>query len=465
MTFRIVLSGNERGYFCPGDHLNGVVTLAAPREGHAESVSMSFFGRSVVLIARAGRKRASSCGYLCRKHIILLRGLHFYAGQTFFWPFTFQLPRHSTFLYRDETNTTNVDGVFSCESPWRGSSDAETIPLPPSFSYKGKFNCHVEYVIQARLIQPPSSHLLSGMDMTAYTEITVRPPLPTIAFSPVSTLPRFQSHHQTFFCSSSHRAHRMRSLTPELFGTSNGGLVSSLPLNNLYLSIHILLPNFINLQAQTPVPVAVRATHSSKDGSHFGIQIRSLRLDLVSHTKVRARSVRASECRRICLIEEICNIPVHQADPLELQNYDGKTKFHGNDEYFRFVTERGLEITYLDKCATSTILDRTNLVPEFCTYNIFQSYSLDVKCQMNYGKERLTCTENGIPIQLVNFESDTPSTLLSREDRSQVTDFGNNTHENNMSSDNDDMSLSETIILESPPAYRASVSPQEIGST
>lgn len=257
----------------------------------------------------------------------------------------------------------------------------------------------------------------------------------------------------------------MRSLTRDFFGTNRGDLVSSPPLNTLGLSIHILLPNFLNLQAETPVQVAVRATRSSKDGPHFGIQIRSLSLDLVSHAKVRARSVRATECRRICLIEATCNIPVHEADPLELQNYDGKTDFHGNDEYLRFVTERGLEITYLGECATITALDKTNLVPEFCTYNIFQSYSLDMKCQMNYGKERLTCTENGIPVQLVNSKSDAPGTLLSREDSSQVRDFGNNTHEHNTPSDNDAMGLSETIVLEPPPAYRASVSPQESSST
>ncbi|KAL6243987.1 hypothetical protein RBB50_008856 [Rhinocladiella similis] len=317
MSLRIVLSGNERGFFHPGDCVKGVVRLNVPREGRAESISLSFFGRSLVIIPQGGGDNSRSCGYLFRQQIILQQGLQFHANQTFYWPFAFQLPRHASFLYPDEINAANIDGVFCNNPPWRGSSEAETIALPSSNLYEGKFNCQVD-------------------------------------------------------------------------------------------------------------------------------------------------SASTAECRRFRLVEATCEIPVRERDPLEDQYYAGlNTELDHEDEYLQFVTERGLEVTYLEKHATVSTPSGSHLVPEFVTYNIFRAYSLVVVCEMDYGDERFTFTKKGIPVQLFNCEPHEHAIELDRGVNVRQSRVGSveAAHELDVLHTTPDVvGLSEITAMEPPPSYTASIS-------
>lgn len=463
MSLRIVLSGNERGFFHPGDCVKGVVRLNVPREGRAESISLSFFGRSLVIIPQGGGDNSRSCGYLFRQQIILQQGLQFHANQTFYWPFAFQLPRHASFLYPDEINAANIDGVFCNNPPWRGSSEAETIALPSSNLYEGKFNCQVEYVLQARLSRPPSSYLFSNTDCSTYTHIIVFSHAPTMAHFADSPARQLQSFHQSFFISPSHKARRICSLPREILRRAHHrDQVPSVPFRSIHLSIHIFLPKLINLQARSPIQIGIRGTHPCNEVPQFDVHIKRLKLDLISHTKVRASSASTAECRRFRLVEATCEIPVRERDPLEDQYYAGlNTELDHEDEYLQFVTERGLEVTYLEKHATVSTPSGSHLVPEFVTYNIFRAYSLVVVCEMDYGDERFTFTKKGIPVQLFNCEPHEHAIELDRGVNVRQSRVGSveAAHELDVLHTTPDVvGLSEITAMEPPPSYTASIS-------
>ncbi len=180
-SFQQPLSGLE-----PGDLLCGIVKFTTDTEDYVKSVTISFTGQTIVSLSQPPTTHSAythpSCGILFRLHLVLQGAQQLHSKGTQIWPFAFLVPSHATFAPGGHFSSTTE--YFDCESPWRGSSDAETLLLPPSMSYKTGFTCSVQYGLHASLVRPPTAHLFGRRDLSVYTPVKLSPS------SMVSNIPR-----------------------------------------------------------------------------------------------------------------------------------------------------------------------------------------------------------------------------------------------------------------------------------
>ncbi|KAH8816724.1 hypothetical protein F5884DRAFT_873473 [Xylogone sp. PMI_703] len=376
MALTITLSSGGSSEVKPGELICGTVKFVSNSECYVESVSISFIGQTIVSLSQQSTTDSSaphsSCGILFRLHLILQGSQQFYSKGTKVWPFAFIIPSHATF-----TPGASAE-FFECESPWRGSSDAETLLLPPSMFYKAGFTCAVQYGLQARLIRPPTAHMLGWNDLSAYTVVRLRP-TPTIADHPGNmSSGDYQSVDLTI-----RESGHWKTVFPRLSLASTDK--SHEPKYQLdsrrQITLYVFLPRTILQNSSSPVQVLLRASVPDINQQQESISIRKFDLDLVLHTKVRASWKQETSNRLVALIRHN-----YQKEIPLVSQYQNET-----------FNEHIYSISLEGKMMSSLSFD---MLPEFCTYNIFRSYTLRFKLQLKHGRKNITLLRQDIPISI-----------------------------------------------------------------
>jgi Arrestin (or S-antigen), N-terminal domain len=407
MALSIVTSHHGSQTLRPGQLVCGVVKLETTSESYSESISISFTGHSSVSVIPESGNMAGlqairrSCAYLFRRHSILQKEKQLLRKGTYAWPFAFRIPLYATFACSNEGHSIN--DYFNCESPWRGSFDAESLPLPPSTHHSGKVDCFVRYTLHARLIRPPTAHLFSSSDLAACEDVKIGPLLSQIDRTLICSDWPYNTFRRHFPACTSRRAPPLKSI----FQKSKERTVrvpQDVTDTAADIYFQAMIPKVVNVRAHSPVRIFVYATSSKPAGTQNKINIKSFRIDLVIHTKARVDSTQVVENQSIILGQGTCTIPLfphtpefdHDSDSSREAKYN-HSSVHNDDRGFQ---DRRMNFTCLEGVTISSL--GHEMPPEFSTYNIFRAYTLKFKFKIRYGKVNFTFEEQGVPVKLVD---------------------------------------------------------------
>ena len=413
MSFNIVLSNNLHRALEPGDLLCGIVKFKANAENYVESVTISLTGQTIVSLSQPSTTNSPytqpSCGVLFRLHLILQGEPQLHRKGTQTWPFAFLVPSHAAFAPGGHFSAATK--YFDCESPWRGSDDAETLPIPPSMSYKAGFSCSVHYGLHARLVRPPTAHLFGSRDLSVYKPVRLG------QSSMVSNMPinmngdPFQCIDRTLGEIKSWKFGLPR--LPFMPGTRNEHKGSKFQDRSQKPSLRVSIPKILNTRCDLPVRMLLGSIPSDSGQCHDGVFLKSFCLDLMIHTRVRDELRQEMDNRSLILIRgsqqmEIPYLPKLTDSTLIAIFQCPDNENHHINTYLE-VSDQNENSVCLEGEPMSAII--TDIPPEFCTYNIFRSYSLRFQLQLRYGKTSTTISEQGIPITI----SDTQTSDASNE--------------------------------------------------
>lgn len=303
MSFIIVLSNNFYRALEPGHLLCGIVKFTTEAETYVESVAISFTGQTIVSLSQPSTTNSAhthqSCGILFRLNLVLQGEKRLCRKGTQTWPFAFLVPSHASFAPGGHFSSTAEH--FDCELPWRGSSDAETLRLPPSMSYNAAFMCSVQYGLHARLLRPPTSHLFGSHNLSVYASVKLNPS------STASSMP-----YNLGGGSFQPIDHNLGGAKPWRFGllpklpfkprisNERKSSISQNESKKLMLRVHI--PKTLNPRCDLPVRMFLCAIPSDSGQHSDGVFLKSFSLDLIIHTRVRVESRQETENRALNLI-------------------------------------------------------------------------------------------------------------------------------------------------------------------
>jgi hypothetical protein len=364
-------------------------------------VSIAFSGQSKVILNQnygdlAGSSSdCYSCGLLFNQQFVLYRGKYTHHKGTYAWPFSFRIPQYAT----PRMGSPCSRAVFQRMAPWKGDLGPEPHPLPPSMSFGGNFSCSVEYALQATLDQPPGNPISMNKNLGFLKTIKVRS---------LALPPSIESEGDWPYLKYRHKV-RCPLLTPNL--TTANRILSKLGHGTLRspdveLRISVLLPKAIEVKAQSALSILVSASaHVSTDiirsphfesehthAVHSRLTIRSFKVSLVQHTHVRAGAHRPSSDRKTFVRKGSCVVPVSQG-PSTASNVESGARRETPVEETIFV--------HLSDTA-DLIVPMPSLVPDFSTYNIARSYTLDIVFRMEYENKKFKYTLNGVPIRVLS---------------------------------------------------------------
>ncbi|RFU34123.1 hypothetical protein B7463_g2235, partial [Scytalidium lignicola] len=190
------------------------------------------------------------------------------------WPFAFIIPSHAAFA--PGAHLCGSTELFECESPWRGSSDAETLLLPPSMFCEAGFTCAVHYGLHARLIRPPTSHLLGGHDLSVYASVKLRPTLvcPDI-LSSMNT-----GHFQYIDCTLRKKAPWKVVLLRFPLGPSNKCIDQKFQdeLRQTTLRLRVFVPSALLRECNSPIQVFLRAIPPDTGQQNDSVFVKKIQL-------------------------------------------------------------------------------------------------------------------------------------------------------------------------------------------
>lgn len=303
MSLIIVLSNNLYRALEPGDLLCGIVKFTADTENYVESVTISFTGQTIVSLSQPSTTNSAythpSCGILFRLHLVLQGEQQLHSKGTQSWPFAFLVPSHATFAPGGHFSSTRE--YFDCESPWRGSSDAETLLLPPSMSYKTGFTCSVQYRLHARLARPPTAHLFGSRDLSVHASVKLS------SSSMASNMLRNMNgghflHIDRTLGEAKPWKLGVRPRLPFTRGNSDERKGWEFQDESQKPMLRVFVPKTLNPRCDLPVRMLLCAIPPDSGGHRDGVFLKNFCLDLLIHTRVRAKSRQEVDNRVLTLI-------------------------------------------------------------------------------------------------------------------------------------------------------------------
>ncbi|EXJ72441.1 uncharacterized protein A1O5_04945 [Cladophialophora psammophila CBS 110553] len=482
------------------------------------------------------RRDYKSVGYLFSQLLNLHQGNKHdtHLKGNYMWPFAFQIPLCATPRLVSPLGSKDKD-CFPPEEPWKNDYDGvNQHPLPPSMAYSGPYLCSIEYLLHAKLTQPGRASVLLNRGLNAVKKVTVHtfsrpqdldPSLDEQRRQPLyasyrhwvqCTLDDGMSHSiAETFCSPATSPLRLLRLCPKDRRRSESTNPASPPKVELHISV--VLPKRIILEdhATTRLSVMVAAsshpvTESNNDNTngsteeqtppktsrhslrHANLITSSFKLSLVQHTHVRAGCHRSSSERRIFVRTGSCILPVtlrgastsssllEQPRPATKFSADQGGGSSSSSSSSNSSNSNGPpppqpeeEVSIdLAKITDLTLPSTLALVPDFSTYNIARSHSLDVQFEMRYGEKRFKFSLRKIPLRILSpacyyaEEEDHQHTDLRPGDRrlNQITcasDLDGGGDHNDVwivpppseCDPNDDENIANALIAEPPPQY------------
>ncbi|KIX08047.1 uncharacterized protein Z518_02702 [Rhinocladiella mackenziei CBS 650.93] len=398
MALSISLSNDDGRPYTPGSMVLGVVRLDTFEDQTIGSLTITFSGQTKVLLNQnygdltVSRTDYYSCGYLFSRHLSLYQGKYTHHKGTYAWPFAFRIPLFAA----PRAIAPGSKELFERRPPWKGDRGPEPHPLPPSMFYRGRFTSSVEYVLQAILAQPSASPMALNKNLIALKTI----PVHTLAISPTLSSEDdwpYINHRHVVKCP---LASASQTVTSRIFSKFYRGK-GNVPEVELWLCV--LLPKKIEIKAQAALSILVSATaqrcipetpRQDRGGnilnSHAKLTITSFKLSLVQRTQVRAGCHSPSSERQIFTRKGSCSVPVSQSpsttSSTEPSNPEARTT----------------EATFVNLGDSADLsVPIASLVPDFSTYNIARSHTLDLALNVEYERKRFKFILRTVPIRIL----------------------------------------------------------------
>lgn len=391
MVLSIHVSHNEQKPFTPGSTVHGMVKLTMCEGQTFETVSINFRGVTKVLLKQhygdlvVERSDYVSESYLFSRHLDLYAGESIHQYGTYAWPFAFRIPLFAAL----RALPLGSKDLFYPKSPWKGDLTLEAHPLPPSMQRSGIFNCTVQYVLEATLVQrnPTASHT-KGKSKKTQTSCTISVQNLEM-LSPTRSggdwpYDIYRDTLRLHFADSVHESIRnplpifsRKAIPPELVGN---------------LSFSVLLPRRLEMKGQPELSIPVSCTMDSCLAAQKSPQLvgncpefvlYSFKLSLVQHIRVRAGCHAGSSNKKVFSRKGSGILPISCTDRAT------------------FRRERDIT-TSVNLCDSSDLsIPRQSLAADFSTYNIARFHTLNVVLRMKYRGKKHKLALHDAPLQVV----------------------------------------------------------------
>ena len=373
---------------CPGSVLSGNVQLLATRQQPLGQVSVTFAGRCKVKIERSNGQNNTyyySKGYYFSQRQVLHEGDFTFQAGTYRWPFRFVMP-----AYADRGLKLSQNGkgdTFKPKPPWRGTDLEELHPLPASF--QGPRQCSVEYYLKAELTPPRQGASLFSRTIEEKVMLSFQ------------QLMLGQDLNQGFHKSDRKCSIQTLKLLPEdseerhSFRHKLKGVFQSSSLPELRLQVVVSIPRRVVAIPGAPFPclVSVRrcatAVEDTRQVPQSSVQVRRFELELRCHTEARARSHQDNKRESIILgAGSGAAIWIQKAD-----SASDKAKL-------AYGTDQGEATAATDVGALNGARIPHGVTPDFSTYNIAHSHTLDLKLRLECAGEGMNLDIKHLPIEI-----------------------------------------------------------------
>ena len=415
MSLSIAISNDNGKPFLPGSMVLGVVKLLTHEDQHIGDLAINFSGRASVLLIHSygdmttSRRDYKSVGYLFSQHLNLYQGKYTHRKGSYMWPFAFQIP----LVAATRALPSGSKDYFQPEYPWKYDHSVEHHSLPPTMVHSGPFICTVEYRLQATLTQScRTSRTLATMSLAKSQSIIKHVTVQSLAEQQELDGSRdwpYSKYRHNVTCTPSGSRRTILQRLRSVVGGSQRRL-KSIILPKMELHISVLMPKRIILKDRTALSVIVAASsHPTKASDspnetsannqlrYTSLMIRSFKLSLVQHVQVRAGCHRALSDRKMFVRKGTCTVPLLAQSPLR----------QGPSEHSSVDNPPTSSVNLAD--AADLIVPTASLVPDFSTYNIVTSHSLELQFKMEYESTRFKICLRKIPLQVVSSESDRDS--------------------------------------------------------
>lgn len=394
MALSVSLSCDEET-LTPGSTVLGVVNFTNYNEQIIESLTLDFKGLSSVFLNQyysdmvSARTDYSSETYLFSRHLNLYSGDVLQHKGKYAWPFAFRIPLFAAPRYFPMWSKE----LFRAKYPWKGDLALEPHPLPPSMRQTGRFTCTVQYFLEATLVHRPTgmNHVkCKGRKLYASRTISVRnlemPPRTIHDGDWPYAVHRYKMHRRLL--EPSHR--HVRRILPLFCREESDQFHES----EVELCFSVLLPRRFEIVTQQALSIPVSCTvdglvttqeeGSSSVGQFPDIIVRSFKLSLVQHIQVRAGSHTSSSSKRIFTRKGSCLVPVSR-----MNRATSETAASTAAPFVNLAD------------AVNLFVPGDLMAPDFSTYNIARSHTLELSFRMQCGSRKHKFMLRRIPLKVV----------------------------------------------------------------
>lgn len=407
MSLSIVLSNDDGKPFLPGSMVLGVVKLVTFDDQAIDEVTINFRGRASVLLVHSygdmttSRRDYKSVGYLFSQHLTLYQGKYTHRKGSYMWPFAFYIPLSAS----PRAGPFGSNDFFCPEYPWKNDNSVELHPLPPSMSESGRFLCAVEYMLQATLSRPRRNPIPLSKNISTVKQVQVQPFTRKLDLNVSGDWP-YANYRHNVQCALGNRS---RTLPARLWSSlcERRRRFKRLSTPKVELHVSVLMPKKLILKEQVALSVLVAATAYAIDSDiatdqtsesvHLhskNLTITSFKVSLLQRTQVRAGCHRSSSKKRIFVRKGSCILPL--SGNLSLASTQSGIT---NQDTGAVVSVNLADIADLT-------VSSTTFVPDFSTYNIARSHSLEMLFKMEYENKRFKFYLRDIPIRVLSPECD-----------------------------------------------------------
>ncbi len=175
----------------------------------------------------------------------------------------------------------------------------------------------------------------------------------------------------------------------------------SIPTPKAELHVSVLVPKQVILNEQAALSVLVAAIAQTTTGNaiqqnsdevaspHTNVIVRSFKASFFEHTRVRAGCHRMSGDKRIFVRKGSCLLPLLGTPSLDPGQSTGTRPDHG----------RAISVNLAD--IVDLAVPVAGLVPDFSTYNIARSHSLEILFKLEYENKRFEINLRNMPVRLL----------------------------------------------------------------
>ncbi|KIX07096.1 uncharacterized protein Z518_05073 [Rhinocladiella mackenziei CBS 650.93] len=408
MALSVTISNDDGKPFLPGSLVLGVVKLVIYDDQNIGELTINFSGcANVRLIHSYGdmttsRRDYKSVGYLFSQRLSLYQGKYTHRKGSYMWPFAFRIPLYAA----PRALPSGSRDFFGPERPWKNDYSVELHPLPPSMSHRGPFICSVEYMLHATLAGPSRGPISLNKTLSAMERVRIQN-LPSQKDLDVSGDGLYINYQHNLRCTLDNFPRIIPKLLCSILCEGRRRFKSITP-PEVELRMSVWIPKRIILNGQVTLSVLVamtsrstgpdNATKRNLSNDHVqptNLRIRSFKLSLFQHTRVRTGCHRSSSEKKILVRRGSCILPLSGDSSLE-PSQSGNTSQDSRPA--RFVNLADMADLRVPMAA---------LVPDFSTYNIAGCHSLEVLFNMEYENKRFKCNFGKVPLQVLSQECGT----------------------------------------------------------
>ena len=408
MALSIKISNDDGNPFSPGSFVLGVVKLVTNEDQPIDKLTINFSGCADVLLIHSygdlttSRRDYKSVAYIFSQQLNLYEGKYTHRKGTYMWPFAFRIP---DFAAPRTLHSDSLD-FFQAKHPWKSDYRSETHPLPPSMYHSGPFHCSVEYLLRATLPRSCTSRIALSRTISAVKAVQIRTPSREPDLRVEGDLPYASYRHTIRYTLPSSSRMIKNRLCWRLGGIRKRLKQEAMP--KVELRVSVLMPKKMILQEDATLSVLVAANalattpeNATIEGSEDirilqeNLFIKSFKVSLLQHTQVRAGCLSSISDKRVYIRRGSCVLPLSNRVSARPCPSTGTNNDTAPASFVNLADMADLRVP------------TGGLVPDFSTYNIATSHTLEVKFKMKYENKTFKFRLWRVPIRVLSPNCDT----------------------------------------------------------